>query len=131
MWYMARFNLTLRNTVKKSFANDLSLSDLILVVDGRIFYSKTFLQTIGQHVSHSYWKQISCLKLLSYENLNDFFSEFSMWIPQLWLWRHQSIYWMLLKWKPAEMESKHITSKCYMALYQIIVKFFNKILSFS
>ena len=40
-----------------------------------------------------------------------FFSVFPIWIPQLWLWRHQNIYWILIKWMLTEMESKYIHVK--------------------
>ena len=35
------------------------------------------------------------------------FSVFSIWIPKLWLWRSQIIYWTLLKWQPAEMANMY------------------------
>ena len=46
------FDLTLRNADVKNFATDLFLSNLILVAEGRKFYSKKICQTTGQYI----WK---------------------------------------------------------------------------
>ena len=41
----------------KTFATDLSFSDLMLGIQGSFFYSKSFSQTIGKHIPHSYLKE--------------------------------------------------------------------------
>ena len=46
------FDLTLRNADVKNFATDLFLSNLILVAEGKKFYSKKICQTTGQYI----WK---------------------------------------------------------------------------
>ena len=66
------FDLTLRNADVKNFATDLFLSNLILVAEGRKFYSKKICQTTGQYI----WKWISCLKLVS-----AIFSKFFIFSP--------------------------------------------------
>ena len=45
------FNLTLRNGVMKNFVADLSLGNLMLVFEGRKFYSQFFSKTIRQNIA--------------------------------------------------------------------------------
>ena len=47
-------NSTLRNTIVKNFATDLSLTDLMLVIEERKLYSKKSSQTTGRHICCGY-----------------------------------------------------------------------------
>ena len=52
--------------------------------------------------SLTFWNAVTNL------SFNKFiFLVYLSWIPQLWFLRHQSIYWILLKWWSAEKQSEH------------------------
>ena len=104
-WHnVARFDLALWKAVMKTFAPDLPFSNLIFGVEWKkVLLQKTFPNRKTIYVSHSYWKL---------EKFNFFFLVLSIKIQELWLKRHQNIYWTLQKWRPTEMESKHVEPKC-------------------